>query len=63
MVCKDFIFKLTSGQLALSGLKDQFIAYVHTFICSNCRHFKRNDRIIGRYIANYREEIESLKNN
>lgn len=61
MVCKDFIFRLTSGQLDSAGFKDRLLAAAHTLICSKCRQFQKNDRLLSVHLARYRQEIEYLE--
>lgn len=58
MLCEDFIFKQTSGQLESLELKDRLLAKAHTLICQKCRDFQKNDRILSRYLKKYRDQIE-----
>lgn len=53
MKCREYIFKLTSGQLAQAGLLDQLEATAHRWSCRHCRAFTRNDEALDRILTGY----------
>jgi len=57
MTCKEYIFKLTSGQLDDAGNLDRMWAFQHRLICRRCRAFARNDGKLGQLLASYRAHL------
>lgn len=53
MNCKDYIFKLTSGQLEEAGWLVRTQAAQHRMICRRCRAFTRNDQALDGILAGY----------
>lgn len=46
MKCKQYIFNLTSGQLAEARWPLRASAYLHHLVCSNCQRFTANDHLL-----------------
>lgn len=57
MNCRDYIFKLTSGQLNQAGSLERFWAAQHRWICTRCRAFSRNDQQLDAILDGYREHL------
>lgn len=57
MKCREYIFILTSGQLATATLPLRLQARLHRLGCPSCRHFTRNDALLDQWLADYRAEI------
>lgn len=57
MNCRDYIFKLTSGQLSQAGSVERFRAAQHRWICTRCRAFTRNDQQLNTILDGYKEHI------
>lgn len=55
MRCKEYIFKLTSGQLDNAPLSVKLEARAHRMICKYCRAFTRNDQMLQQILAEYRD--------
>lgn len=53
MKCKEYIFKLSSGQLAEAGMLDRLKAAEHRLRCRHCRAFTRNDAMLDGILAGY----------
>lgn len=51
MKCREYVFLLTSGQLAQRGNPLQrSIAAAHWVSCPSCRRFTHNDRTLSRVV-------------
>jgi hypothetical protein len=59
MTCKDYIFKLTSGQLAEAGRVERLWAAQHRLICRHCRAFTRNDRRLDDILQGYKAHLST----
>ena len=57
MNCRDYIFKLTSGQLSQAGSMERFWAVQHRWICTRCRAFTRNNQQLDTIVSSYREHL------
>lgn len=57
MKCKEYIFKLTSGQLAEAGRIERLQAFQHRLICRRCRAFTRNDAKLDAALDAYRSHL------
>lgn len=57
MNCRDYIFKLSSGQLSTAGRVERFWAAQHRWICTRCRAFTHNDRQLDAILDGYREHL------
>lgn len=57
MDCKEYIFKLTSGQLAEAGQIERLKAFQHRLICRYCRAFTKNDAKLTHALTQYRESL------
>lgn len=57
MKCKEYIYRLTSGQLAQAGLVEKFWAMQHRMICRRCTAFTRNDARLNEIVLGYREHL------
>jgi hypothetical protein len=57
MTCKEYIFKLTSGQLDDAGLIERFWARQHRLMCRRCRAFTTNDEKLGVAVRAYRAHL------
>lgn len=55
MNCKDYVFKLSSGQLKNAALALKIEAHLHCLICKYCRAFKQNDQRLDQALTHYRE--------
>jgi len=53
MKCKEYIFKLTSGQLDDAGWLVRTQAAQHRMICRHCRAFTRNDQALDGILEGY----------
>ncbi|HET8706902.1 MAG TPA: hypothetical protein VFM46_11435, partial [Pseudomonadales bacterium] len=53
--CKEYIFKLTSGQFENAPLIVKLDARMHRMICKYCRAFTKNDQTLDQVIEGYRE--------
>lgn len=62
MNCKDYVFKLSSGQLKNAPLALKMEARLHCLICKYCRAFTRNDQRLDQIIEDYRDfKVEKEK--
>jgi hypothetical protein len=57
MSCKEYIFRLTSGQLAQATGMQRFWAAQHRLMCRRCRAFTHNDRRLTELMGRYRRHI------
>lgn len=57
MTCKDYIFKLTSGQVHDAGRFERLLALQHRLMCSRCRAFTKNDERVSEILDRYREQL------
>jgi hypothetical protein len=57
MKCKEYIFKLTSGQLQEADLSDRFWAAQHRMACRHCRAFTRNDVRLDGILQSYKDHV------
>ncbi|MFT3859237.1 MAG: hypothetical protein QM742_17615 [Aquabacterium sp.] len=57
MKCRQYIFKLTSGQLDEAGLAERLDATRHRWSCRHCRAFTRNDAQLARILADYQAHL------
>jgi hypothetical protein len=57
MKCREYIYRLTSGQLAQAGLVEKFWAAQHRMICKRCSAFTRNDARLSDIVQGYREHL------
>ena len=58
MKCKEYIFKLTSGQFDDADLMTRLQASQHRLICRRCRAFTRNDSKLDQILADYRDHVD-----
>ena len=58
MKCKQYIFQLTSGQLADAPLGVNLEARLHRLQCRHCRAFTHNDQALQRVMNTYREHTQ-----
>ena len=58
MKCREYIFKLTSGQLRDAPLALRTEVAMHRMICKYCRTFTRNDATLDGVLAGYREALQ-----
>jgi hypothetical protein len=61
LVCRDYIFLLTSGQLVEAGWELKLRAAQHRLICRHCRAFTRNDAALDHILSAHKARIESLQ--
>ncbi len=59
MKCREYIFKLTSGQLENARGFERLLALQHRMMCTRCRAFTKNDAHLERILNVYRERILS----
>ncbi len=57
MKCREYIFKLTSGQLAQATGFERFLALQHRMMCGRCRAFTKNDAHLDRILKSYRDRL------
>ena len=57
MKCKEYVFKLTSGQLDGAPLDERLQAKLHIAICKYCRAFTRNDAKLDAMLADYKADL------
>ena len=57
MKCREYVFKLTSGQLAHATGFERFLALQHRMMCGRCRAFTKNDAHLDRILKSYRERL------
>ena len=57
MKCKDYIFKLTSGQLDQATGFEHLLAWQHRMMCSRCRAFTHNDARLNDLLRSYQERL------
>lgn len=62
MTCKEYIFRLTSGQFETAGGFEKMRAFQHRLICRRCREFTRNDEKLDEILAAYKSHLEDLGN-
>lgn len=53
MRCKEYIFLLSSGQLAEAPLGVRWAGARHRLVCSHCRAFTANDRVLSEVLAKH----------
>ncbi len=58
MTCKEYIFKLTSGQLEQAPLALRLEAGLHRALCRYCRTFTRNDARLDQALDHYRNTLD-----
>lgn len=59
MNCREYIFKLSSGQLQEeASASDQMGAALHRLICRPCRSFTHNDAALSNILSGYRTHLE-----
>lgn len=56
MRCKEYIFRLTSGQLDEATGVQRFWAAQHRLMCRSCRAFTHNDRQLDQILDAYRAQ-------
>ncbi len=59
--CKQYVFKVSSGQLDEAGPLDKLQAFQHRLICRHCRAFTNNNRQLSEMLQRYKEDVSSLK--
>ena len=57
MRCKEYVFKLTSGQLEEGAWTDRFWAAQHRLMCRHCRAFTANDERLSQLLQSYRNHL------
>jgi hypothetical protein len=55
ITCKQYVFQLSSGQLAEGALGMRFQAGLHRMSCRHCRAFTRNDQALSTILEAARE--------
>lgn len=59
MNCRDYVFKLSSGQLNEdASASDRLGAALHRLSCRYCRAFTHNDAALSRILAGLREDMQ-----
>lgn len=58
MSCREYIFKLTSGQLRDAPLALRTEAALHRTVCKYCRAFTRNDAVLDGILDRYRQNLQ-----
>jgi hypothetical protein len=57
MTCKEYVFKLTSGQLEEADRLERFWALQHRLMCRHCRAFTRNNQRLDGILAAYQDQL------
>lgn len=57
MNCKEYIFKLTSGQLEDAGRLERFWGAQHRLMCRRCRAFSANNDQLSDILKGYKEKL------
>lgn len=57
MKCKEYVFKLTSGQLDDASVGDRLQARLHLVTCKACRAFTQNDQTLDAVLADYKKHV------
>ena len=57
MRCNEYVFKLTSGQLADAEWPERFWAAQHRLICRHCRAFSANDARLSAILSRYQDQL------
>lgn len=57
MTCREYIFRLTSGQPPEAAWNRRADAALHRMMCRRCRAFTRNDARLDQWLAEYRESL------
>ena len=57
MRCKEYIFKLTAGQLAEAEWPERFGAAQHRLMCRHCRAFSANDARLSAILSRYQDRL------
>jgi hypothetical protein len=60
LVCREYIFLLTSGQLDDARWDLKLRATQHRLSCRRCRAFTHNDEALDRILAEQKARTESL---
>lgn len=58
MTCRDYIFRLTSGQLGNAPFHVRLDARLHTLMCQRCRTFTQNDASLDDMLQAYRDLLK-----
>ncbi|MGE5450503.1 MAG: hypothetical protein ACM3VZ_01495 [Acidobacteriota bacterium] len=59
MKCKDYVFRLTSGQLQSAPADERIEARLHWMVCRHCRAFTRNDARLDAILTDYKGRLQS----
>lgn len=62
MKCKEYVFKLTSGQLDDAPLEERLQAKLHRMMCKRCRAFTHNDQKLDAVLADYKAHLARSDN-
>ncbi len=57
MTCKEYIFKLTSGQLEQAGTVERLWAAQHRLMCRPCKAFTANDERLSHVLSGYQQHM------
>lgn len=57
MKCKEYVFKLTSGQLDNAPVDQRLQAKFHLVLCKYCRAYTRNDDKLGAVLKGYKANL------
>jgi len=57
MNCKEYIFKLTSGQFEQAPIGLKLQAALHRMVCKYCRAFTENDKQLTQMLASYKAHM------
>lgn len=58
MTCREYIFRLTSGQPPEAAWNRRADAALHRMMCRRCRAFTRNDARLDQWLAEYRQSMQ-----
>lgn len=59
MNCQTYVFKLSSGQLEEASLGERLWATQHRLMCSKCRAFTANDRLLTDVMARHKADMQT----
>lgn len=61
LICRDYIFLLTSGQLEDASVPLRLRAATHRLMCRHCRAFSANDAQLDQIMAQHKARLEALQ--
>lgn len=59
MKCDEYIFQLSSGQLARAGALPRLAAKAHVLMCVHCRRYTANDRHLSQVVQTWHQRVSA----